>query len=163
LRDGPANRAANGTARRIGFVSTPINGYDPGSGNGVEFMGSLRILCFAAVAFVAAPALGDDPRDPAMTPEAIARDSATIRRLNREQLDYVQRRDAGYAQGWHAYRGEGYQATDEEPAYTADRREDAAMQADYAAQRREYQRALRDWREDVAACRDGYYERCDRR
>ncbi len=98
-----------------------------------------------------------------MTPEAIARDRETIRRLNRAQLDYVQKRDAGYAQGWrdHAI---GRDTRDrEEDGYTADQRDYASARADYAQDRREYDRAMAEWRRDVNACRAGYYERCDRR
>jgi hypothetical protein len=131
-------------------------------------MGSLRnFLLVAAVLVSAAPALADDPRDPTMTPEAIARDRATIRRLNREQLDYVQRRDAGYAQGWRDHdRAIGRVDRDvdrDEDSYTTDRRDYDTMRADYAEQRRRYEADMRDWQRDVAACRAGYYERCDRR
>lgn len=121
---------------------------------------SRKFCVFAAVACAwSAPLLADDPRDPTMTPEAIARDRATIRRLNREQLEYVQRRDAGYARGWRAAadaRAARSQASDDDADY-------ADMHADYAEQRRRYDRAVRDWQDDVAACRAGYYDRCDRR
>lgn len=114
-----------------------------------------------------APALADDPHDPAMTPDAIARDAATIRRLNREQYDYVRQRDEGYAQGWRDYEGArrgarnadaGY--ADDLTDYSAQRRDYDEARADYAQQRRQYERDLRQWRADSAACRAGYYERC---
>ncbi len=133
-----------------------------------------RALAAPALALVAgvampvfSPALADDPRDPSMTPEAIARDAATIRRLNREQLDYVQRRDAGYAQGWRDYdeaRGKvarGQHGTGSGD-YAADRRDYETARAGYAEERRRYEREMREWREDVSACRAGYYEHCAR-
>lgn len=111
-----------------------------------------------------APAYADDPNDPTMTPEAIARDSATIRRMNREQLDYVQRRDAGYAQGWRDYAdARGGRSSRADDRRIDDDGDYARMRADYAEDRRQYESAMRDWREDVAACRAGYYDRCDRR
>lgn len=128
-------------------------------------MGSLRNLLLVAVLSAgAAPALADDPRDPHMTPEAIARDSATIRRLNREQLDYVQRRDAGYAQGWRDHADAGrLERESETQGYAAEQRDYVAMRAQYAEQRRRYEAEMRNWRQDVADCRAGYYERCDGR
>jgi hypothetical protein len=122
------------------------------------FLRSVRVLAAAAVVF-GGPALADDPRDPTMTPEAIARDAATIRKLNRDQLDYVQRRDAGYAQGWRDHAAAGVPRDDD--SYTADRRDYAAAREDYARERRRYEAEMRAWRQDVTACRAGYYERCD--
>lgn len=89
-----------------------------------------------------------------MTPEAIARDRATIRRMNNEQLAYVQKRDAQYAQGWDDY------AEANGRGRTSSRRNSA--QSDYAEARRDYERRLAEWREDVSACRAGYYDRCAR-
>jgi len=131
-------------------------------------MGKIRFFgAILAVAF-AAPALADDPRDPAMTPEAIARDRETIRRLNLAQRDYVRQRDAGYAQGWRDHAAGSETRAYEDETYSADRRDYASAREnyvsareDYARQRREYDRAMADWRQDVAACRAGYYERCD--
>ncbi|KMS54833.1 hypothetical protein V474_17330 [Novosphingobium barchaimii LL02] len=111
----------------------------------------------------AAPALADDPRDPAMTPEAIARDRETIRRLNRAQLDHVQQRDAGYAKGWRDHAAGRATRDHEDAGYTADRQDYASARADYARELREYDRAMAEWRRDVDACRAGYYERCDGR
>lgn len=129
-----------------------------------------RNLGVAAAVLAAAwggTALADDPRDPTMTPEAIARDAATIRRLNRDQLAYVRQRDAGYAQGWRDHAA-ARSDDDADEGYTADRRTYAdsradyeAQRRDYAEQRREYDRQMREWRQDVAACRAGYYEHCD--
>lgn len=134
-----------------------------------------RNLGVAAAVLAAAwggTALADDPRDPAMTPDAIARDAATIRRLNRDQLAYVRQRDAGYAQGWRD--NAAARSDDADEGYTADsydagrrsyadsRADYAAERRDYAEQRREYDRQMREWRQDVAACRAGYYEHCDR-
>ncbi len=125
----------------------------------------MRKVGFAAVLMAmacAAPALADDPRDPAMTPEAVARDRETIRRLNRDQLDYVRQRDAGYAQGWRDHAGASGD-TYRSDTYTSDRRDYAAARADYTEQRRRYEADMRAWREDVAACRAGYYAHCDQR
>ncbi|HKT84534.1 MAG TPA: hypothetical protein VJQ77_00450 [Novosphingobium sp.] len=109
----------------------------------------------AALAAVVAcgPALADDPNEK-LTPEELAQDRETIRRLNREQLDYVRKRDARYADGWRAYarsrRGSGSGGRYE------------AQQQVYEADRRDYERAMAEWRHDVAACRAGYYEYCRR-
>lgn len=103
----------------------------------------------AALAAVMVPAVAraDDPNDPAMrTRAARERDRQEIRRLNLEQLAYVQRRDAGYAAGWRGARG----GRDEE-------RRDLD---DYARARRQYSRDLAAWRERVAACNAGEYEAC---
>jgi hypothetical protein len=107
-----------------------------------------------AAAMVSAPAFADDPND-RMTPEELARDRATIRRLNREQLEYVRKRDAGYAEGWRAYdRARGAQGS-------SDRRYQEQVRG-YEADRRRYEQAMDDWRDAVAACRAGYYEYCRR-
>lgn len=116
----------------------------------------------------ASPVLADDPRDPTMTPEAIARDREIIRRLNREQLAHVRQRDAGYAQGWDAYAAahgrRAADASDRDDDEYADARDDAprgnARRQDPQA---EYAEAMRQWREDVRACREGYYDACARR
>lgn len=111
------------------------------------------------MALCAMPALADDPRDPAMTPQAIARDRAVIQQLNRRQAEYVRQRDAGYARGWEDYdaaRGRTSGRDDQVEGY-------AAMREDYKSQRREYEQAVRDWKADVAACRAGHYDRCDNR
>lgn len=95
-------------------------------------------------------ALADDPRDKAMTPEAIARDSETIRKMNQDQLDYVKRRDAKQAEQWGAYK----QAQRDASQYERDR-------AAYEAERERYEVRMARWRADVAACRAGDYSRCD--
>jgi hypothetical protein len=83
-------------------------------------------------------ALADDPRDAAMqSRSARERDAAEVRRLNREQLRYVQERDARYAKGWQAYR-------------------------DYPAKQAEYERAMAEWRRAVKLCEDGHHEYCAR-
>ncbi|MCJ2178872.1 hypothetical protein [Novosphingobium album (ex Hu et al. 2023)] len=120
-----------------------------------HFAPALCALAFAAAlgsaAFVSTPARADDPKDPSMrTAEARARDKAIIKKLNEDQLAYVRKRDAEYAKGWNAYReaqsGNHYEA--DQRAY-----EDA---------HRDYESAMASWRNDVAACRAGYYERCAR-
>jgi hypothetical protein len=105
-----------------------------------------------AVAAVAGSALADDPRDRSMNLAAIARDRETIRRMNLDQLDYVQHRDAQYAQ--------------EAQGYTAAWRDTRAARSDYAQRqdayarelqryredRRRYDEAMTQWRQDVASC-----------
>lgn len=105
----------------------------------------------AAVAY--GPALADDPYE-RLTPEELEQDRETIRRLNREQLDYVRKRDARYADGWRAY-ARGGRGSDSDGHYQQQVRS-------YEADRRSYERAMAEWREDVAACRAGYYEYCRR-
>jgi hypothetical protein len=95
-----------------------------------------------AIALVAAclsgPALADDPKDPKMrSAEARARDAAEIRRLNQEQLRYVQRRDAQQAAGWQAYR-------------------------DYPTAQADYERKMAAWRRAVQMCESGHHEYCAR-
>ena len=102
------------------------------------FAGALAL----GMALIPATASADDPHDPSMrSPAARARDAAIIRRLNQEQLAYVQNRDAQYAEGWRAYR-EGPRV---EPARQA-----------------RYEREMADWQRAVAKCNAGYYEYCAR-
>jgi hypothetical protein len=94
------------------------------------------------VALVSTAALADDPNDPSMRSAAArARDKAIIKRLNEEQLAYVRKRDARYAQGWRATR-------------------DAA--AINAANRARYQRDMAAWRRAVRLCQAGRREYCAR-
>lgn len=118
-------------------------------------MRGIVFLSAAALAAAAAsvPALADDPYEK-LSPEELERDRETIRRLNREQLEYVRKRDAQYAEGWRAYdRGRRSAGTDS-------RYRDQVRA--YEADRRRYEQAMAEWREDVAACRAGYYEHCQR-
>lgn len=116
-------------------------------------MRDLRLLAAlalgAAAIGMAMPAMADDPNDPAMASlSARERDRAIIRKLNRDQLAYVRERDARYARDWDDYRaqrGDG---------------ESGKGDAGYASAQREYQADLARWRQDVAACRAGYYEHC---
>ncbi|QGN54250.1 hypothetical protein [Novosphingobium sp. Gsoil 351] len=102
------------------------------------FAGALAL----GIAFVSTAAVADDPRDPSMrSPAARARDKAIIKRLNEDQLAYIQQRDARYAEGWRAYR--------EGP------RVNASRQA-------QYEREMAAWRRAVAKCRAGYREYCAR-
>ncbi|MEM7666629.1 MAG: hypothetical protein AAF250_12295 [Pseudomonadota bacterium] len=101
---------------------------------------SFAVIGAAFIGIVAMPTtvLADDPKDPAMqTREARERDAAEIRRLNREQLRYVQRRDAEYARGWQATR-------------------------DHKAAMADYERQMAEWREAVRRCRAGDRRYCDR-
>ncbi|HKR92487.1 hypothetical protein [Novosphingobium sp.] len=124
------------------------------------------IVLGIAAPLISTPALADDPNDPEMASSAArARDRAIIRKLNEDQLAYVRERDARYAQGWDDYRrassdrdGEAY-ADDPTPR----KRRGAPRDDDgYASANSEYQAAMAEWREDVAACRAGYYEHCAR-
>ncbi len=68
---------------------------------------SLALAGFAvlASAAISAPALADDPNDPTMRSKAARdRDREIIRQLNLKELERVRARDAGYAEGWAAYR-----------------------------------------------------------
>lgn len=137
---------------------------------GSHFLRALGAPAFALVSAAslatafASPALADDPRDPAMTPEAIARDKAIIRKLNQDQLAYVRQRDARYAKGWQDYRqsrgGDDDESDYEEGGYQAGRADYARQSRDYAQARRDYEADLAQWRRDVAACRAGNYSRC---
>ena len=77
-----------------------------------------------------------------LSAEELARDRAEIRRLNREQKRYVDRRDAEYARGWNA------------------RKDHAQDLAAYHAERAEYERRMEQWREAVRRCRAGDYRYC---
>lgn len=94
------------------------------------------------IASLSTAASADDPRDPSMRSAAArARDKAIIKRLNQEQLAYVQKRDAQYAEGWRAYR--------------------QAPQVN-AARQAQYEREMAAWRRAVGKCRAGYREFCAR-
>ena len=121
------------------------------------------LFVYAALAAVAAPtvALADDPNDPAMRAAAARlRDREIIRQLNRDELARVRERDAGYADGWRAYRDRtGSVAVD--PGYSRQSQDYARAQAGYAQGRAAYQRDLARWRRAVAACRAGDYSACE--
>lgn len=112
---------------------------------------------FGALALAGAlaplPAMADDPNDPLLSrsAEARARDRAIIRKLNRDQLAYVRKRDARYAEGWRAYRQRG----DRQAEYARD-------MAEYRRKRANHERNMAEWRHAVKACRSGQYEYCDR-
>lgn len=104
-----------------------------------KFAGAFAL---AAVVVAATPAMADDPNDPTMRSAAAkARDRAIIKRLNEDQLRYVQQRDAEYAKGWAAYRNAP--------------RENARRQADY-------EREMARWRHAVKMCESGRHEYCSR-
>ncbi len=90
-----------------------------------------------------APALACNPDDCGrMSREELARDAAEIRRLNREQLRYVQRRDAEYSRGWDAQ-------TTHAQDMTA-----------YERERAEYERRMAAWRDAVRRCNAGDRRYC---
>ena len=118
------------------------------------------ILCALALALAIVPgtAVADDPHDPAMrTAAARARDRAIIRRMNEDQLAYVNKRDARYAAEWRDYRARG--ATSEDHARHREDYERANQR--YADDQSRYQRQMAAWRRAVAACRAGDYSACD--
>jgi hypothetical protein len=99
----------------------------------IKFAGALAL---AVAAVVATPSLADDPNDPTMRSAAArARDAAIIRKLNQDQLRYVQQRDAKYAAGNAASR-------------------------DWAA--KENTRRMAAWRHAVKMCDSGHHEYCAR-
>ena len=109
----------------------------------------------------AAPAFADDPKDPAMrTRAAREADRAAIRKLNRDQLAAVRKRDAGYAEGWAAWRA----ARDPEAAnadYAARRAQHRRALDAYGRAQDDYARRMADWRRAVAACRAGDWSACE--
>ena len=105
-------------------------------------IGLLGCALALSAALLPAAAHADDPNDPTMRSTAArARDRATIKRMNQQQLAYVRQRDARQMQSYRA-RQSGYDA-------------------DYADARAEYAQKMRDWRRAVAACNDGRWEYCD--
>jgi hypothetical protein len=100
----------------------------------------LTALLAASVLAVGAPtpvsACNPDEGCGGLSADELARDRAEIRRLNREQKRYVDRRDAEYARGWAARR-------------------------DYSRAVAEYEREMEAWRESVRRCRAGDYRYCD--
>jgi hypothetical protein len=132
---------------------------------------ALATLALSTQAF-SGTARADDPND-RMSPEDIARDAAIIRKLNRDQLEYVRKRDAQYASGWKAYdRANGggddryAESRDDEDDYQTSRRDYADQSPSYesrayAQARRDYEADLAQWRRDVNACRAGDYSRCE--
>lgn len=116
----------------------------------------------AALAAALAPslALADDPNDPTMRSAAArARDREIIRQLNNAELARVRERDAGYAEGWRAYRGRGTASAD--TGYSRQNRDYERARGDYARDQAAYQRDLARWRRAVAACRSGDYSACE--
>ena len=106
---------------------------------------AFAITLALATAALPAASRADDPNDPTMRdPAARARDHAAIARMNRDQLAYVQQRDAGYAQGWQAWH---------------DAQGNAPDQA-YADARARYVRDLAAWRAAADACRAGDGRAC---
>lgn len=102
---------------------------------------------FAVVALVlSSTASADDPNEK-LSPQELALDRATVRRLNNEQLASVRQRDARYAMGWRAYDSQ---------------HGSSSKQVKYAQAQRQYEADLARWRRDVAACRAGDYSRCAR-
>jgi hypothetical protein len=122
----------------------------------------MRVHLFACAALAAAMmpavALADDPNDPAMrSATARARDRETIRQLNLQELAMVRERDAGYAEGWRAYRAD----RGDDAEYRQRSRDHESAVSDYARERARYERDMARWRRAVAACRAGDYSACD--
>lgn len=97
-----------------------------------------RALALGCATMFVAPALADDPNDPAMrSAMARAKDQAIIRQLNLDQAAYVKARDARQAKGWSAHKA-------------------------YPAKRASYERQMAEWRRAVRLCESGRYEYCAR-
>ncbi|KEY97102.1 hypothetical protein AI27_21255 [Sphingomonas sp. BHC-A] len=93
------------------------------------------------LALLPVPAHADDPNDPTMRSAAArARDRATIKRMNQQQLAYVRQRDARIMQNYRQAQGQ---------------------RESYADARDEYARSMAEWRRAVAACNAGRWEYCD--
>ncbi len=103
----------------------------------------IALVTTVTVAAVPSAALACNPDDcSGLSSEELARDRAEIRRLNREQLRYVQRRDAGYSRGWDA------------------QREHSKTMSAYERERAEYERRMAQWREAVRRCNAGDLRYC---
>lgn len=104
-------------------------------------IGLLGCVLVLGVALLSTAAVADDPNDPTMRSAAArARDRATIKRMNQQQLAYVRQRDAKRLQAYREAQG---------------RHDDA-----YADARAEYADKMRAWRRAVAACNAGEWEYC---
>lgn len=118
----------------------------------IQILSRFSLGAFACVSggmlLSAAPAAAscnpDDCGKGSLSAEELARDKAEIKRLNREQLRYVQRRDAEYAKGWDATR-----------------RHRTEM-SQYEREQADYERRMAQWREAVRRCREGDYRYCAR-
>jgi hypothetical protein len=111
-------------------------------------------------ALVPSAAYADDPCDPAMrSTRARARDHAIIRQLNLNEAAMVRERDARYAQGWAAWRGDRGSAGGESDT-AARTRDHARALADYARSRAQYERDMAAWHRAVDACRSGEVDAC---
>jgi hypothetical protein len=119
-------------------------------------------ICAALfAAMMPAAALADDPHDPAMRSAAArAHDREVIRQLNLKEAARVRERDARYAQGWRAARGNRSQAARDEE-YAARMQDHERAMASYTRSRAQYERKMAEWRQAVAACRAGDYSACD--
>ncbi|PKB24837.1 hypothetical protein B0I00_0015 [Novosphingobium kunmingense] len=103
-------------------------------------------------------ALADDPNDPDMRdPRNRARDKAIIKKLNQDQLAYVRKRDAQYAEGWRAYREQNGNVR----GRGVDESEYRDSMADYQRERARYERDRAAWRRAVQLCQSGHYQYCD--
>jgi hypothetical protein len=123
-------------------------------------MNSVKLAAAAVLAAVLAPApaLADDPNDPAMKdPRARARDAEMIRQLNRDMLAQVRERDAKYAQGWQDAREYPQREAQYQAALAAYARSNQA----YAHDRADYETRMAQWRRAVELCRAGRTEYCE--
>lgn len=107
----------------------------------IKTIGWVPCALSVAGAFLSAPALADDPRDPTMRSEAArARDRAIIRQMNQEQLVYVRDRDADILKNRDQANRTAHRAYDEARA--------------------DYERRMETWRDAVSACRAGRLKYC---
>lgn len=106
------------------------------------------------LAAMPAAAWADDPNDPEMqTKAARAADSAKIRQMNNDMLAQVTARDAEYARVNRESKRKVAEYQRRLSAYHDE-------QARYAADRRNYEQAMADWRRNTAACNAGDYSAC---
>ena len=104
-------------------------------------IGSFVWALAIGAAVLPATAHADDPHDPTMRSAAArARDRATIKRMNQQQLSYVRERDARMMRNY--------------------RQQAQGDSASYADARNEYARSMAEWRRAVAACNAGRWEYC---
>lgn len=102
-------------------------------------------------------ALADNPRDPTMTPEAIARDREIIRKMNLDQLAYVRDRDARYASSWRNYAGARPGSQPAEAGDYAARSQAYAREMErYRQDRERYDQAMAQWEQERSDCPPGY-------
>lgn len=117
-------------------------------------------LVALGVLVMPAVAQADNPLDPAMRSMAAReRDRQIIRQLNLEEAARVRERDAGYAQGWRAWRERDEGASANYGRQMQDHRREVDA---YQRRRADYERDMAAWRRATAACNAGDFDACER-